>query len=308
MLRYLLLCSAAFPATAGAITIALEPLDQGAGGVGGSGLSSSQWAALQSAAAEWERDLPAYQSGITRGGVTVYAGASSFDGAGGTYAEATVLDTSFEAGFFLATAARVFLDAADAGSLEGARLLQTVWRHELGHALGFGTLWEFNGLVSAGTGRYYGPAGVAAFRAEFLAGASYVPVELGGGPATRDLHWNEVDQGAGLTGITDSLGRDFGHDLMSGWTGPDPSKIFLSNTTLRSFEDLGFTVVPEPKLSFCIISTLMLALRRSNRPSRAKNIRKNPLAKRRSFASLAPQYFAIPHATPISRLFLNSKS
>lgn len=246
MRRSLFLLAAFSPALAGAITIAIQPLDQGAGGVGGSGLTPAQMAVLASAAAGWEQLMPAYQDGITIHGVTVLASVSAFDGAGGTYAEAIVLDTTSEAGYFLATTASIKFDLADLAVLEAASQLQTIARHEMAHALGFGTLWEFNGLASAGTGRYYGPSGVAAFRAEFLPGATFVPVELGGGPATRDLHWNEIDNGTGLTGLTDSFGRDLAHDLMSGWTGPDPTRIFVSNTTLRSFEDLGFAVVPEP--------------------------------------------------------------
>ena len=39
------------------------------------------------------------------------------------------------------------------------------------------------------------------------------------------------------------MNRDFRNELMTGWLNSTP---FLSNTTLQSMRDLGYTVVPEP--------------------------------------------------------------
>lgn len=241
-----------------AFTIAILPIDAGQGGVNGSGFSAGQLAVLQSSANQWEQLITGYQGGITLSGVSISAYAAPFDGAGNTFAEAGPTAFDFQQGLFLSTTGSMQFDSADIGVLEAAGTLQSVMTHEIAHVLGFGTLWSLNGLLVEGSGRYTGSAGVTAYRAEFSPGASFVPVELGGGVATRDLHWNEVDGGLSNTGITDSQGRDFGDEIMTGWTGPTPANRYISQTTLRSFEDLGFTVVPEPSACLLLISTAWL--------------------------------------------------
>ncbi|TWU60547.1 hypothetical protein Poly51_08240 [Rubripirellula tenax] len=147
----------------------------------------------------------------------------------------------------------------DAGSLSA----DTV-KHEIGHALGIGTLWEDNEVYSDGTagnsnrtlaggtpGQYVGAAGLAAYQAEIVgaSGATFVPVELSGGSGTAHGHWNEADNfGQSLTGIVDTMGRDRRDELMTGWASPNMD--FISNTTIGSLYDIGFNVnvqaVPEP--------------------------------------------------------------
>ena len=235
------------------ITITLQLSNVGQGGVNGSGFTPSQHALLQAAAGQWEQLLPGYQTGISLSGVAINAFAAPFDGAGSTFAEAGPTGLDFQQGLFLATSGDMHFDLADLAALEAAGTLHSVMMHEIAHVLGFGTLWSLNGLYLEGSGQYVGAAGVAAYAAEFSPGAFFVPVELGGGPATRDLHWNEVDGGIGLTGITDGLGRDFGNEMMTGWTGPDATARYLSHTSLRSFEDLGFTTVPEPSTALLLL-------------------------------------------------------
>jgi hypothetical protein len=67
----------------------------------------------------------------------------------------------------------------------------------------------------------------------FLPGASFVPVELGGGSGTANGHWDEAD-GGGADGAF-AGGKD---ELMTGWLG---SSTFVSNTTIASFADIGYT-------------------------------------------------------------------
>jgi hypothetical protein len=123
----------------------------------------------------------------------------------------------------------------------------SVIKHEMAHVLGFGTLWETDGLYVHGSGHYTGSFGLAAYRAEFgQPSASYVPVELGGGAGTADGHWNEVDNGGGNAGITDAKGRDMRYELMTGWLNTPASSLFLSNTSIQSFRDLGYTVAAVP--------------------------------------------------------------
>jgi hypothetical protein len=238
------------------ITITLQLSDVGQGGVNGSGFTPSQHALLEDAASQWEQLLPGYQAGISLSGVAINAFAAPFDGVGSTFAEAGPTGLDFQQGLFLATSGDMHFDLADLAALEAAGTLHSVMMHEIAHVLGFGTLWSLNGLYVEGSGQYVGSAGVAAYAAEFSPGASFVPVELGGSPASRDLHWNEVDGGLGLTGITDALGRDFGNEMMTAWTGPDASARYLSDTSLRSFEDLGFTTIPEPSTALLLLAAV----------------------------------------------------
>ncbi|HXF95235.1 MAG TPA: leishmanolysin-related zinc metalloendopeptidase [Gemmatimonadales bacterium] len=102
----------------------------------------------------------------------------------------------------------MLFDTADVASLEGVGLFDEVILHEMGHVLGFGSLWALRRLLSDGGGsdpHFVGPQGRRAF--DRVGGAGYtggqkVPVENSGGPGTRDVHWRE---------------SVFGHELMTGF-------------------------------------------------------------------------------------------
>jgi hypothetical protein len=126
------------------------------------------------------------------------------------------------------------LDTDDLDQLQTAGLLQTVILHEMGHALGYGTIWNVLNLLadpslSGGTDPHFtGGQATAAFNA--AGGGSYVaslkvPVENTGGPGTADAHWRE---------------SVFGNELMTGFVqaGVNP----LSRVTVGSMEDLGYSV------------------------------------------------------------------
>ncbi len=167
-------------------------------------------------------------------------------------------------------------------------------RHEIGHALGIGTLWEDNQVYSDGIagnsnrtlasgvpGQYIGANGLAAFQAEFIPGAAFIPVELDGGDGTRDGHWNEVldysvalenqagfdshpgDGAAAPTVLSGpNAGQSLDNELM---TGRLSGSGFLSNTTIQSLRDIGFTVaIPEPS-SLLLVSLSSFTLLRRKR-------------------------------------------
>src|SRR5690606_3571755 len=109
----------------------------------------------------------------------------------------------------------------------GLNYLDDILAHEIGHALGIGTLWVANGLYVPGSGEYRGQHALRAYRAEFDPHATAVPVELAGGSGTRDLHWNQLMRSSPqegdpddpyslspLTGITDASGRDLALELL----------------------------------------------------------------------------------------------
>lgn len=110
-----------------------------------------------------------------------------------------------------------------------------------------------NNLYDSATFQYTGAAALAQYQTEFgQAGATFIPIEQGGGPGTAGGHWDEVDGGAAPTGITDAFGNDMQNELMTGWLN---APTFISDMTIASFQDLGYQVnfaandaqnVPEP--------------------------------------------------------------
>lgn len=167
----------------------------------------------------------------------------------------------------------------DAGPLS----LDTI-KHEIGHALGFGTLWEDNEVYNDGIagnsyrtlpggtpGEYVGAAALAAYQSEFVgqSGVTFVPVELGGGEGTAHGHWDESDDfGQTPTGVVHINGLDRQRELMTGWAYPGDD--FLSNTTIQSLFDIGFnvnnvTAVPEPSSVIMLSAFALVGARRLRR-------------------------------------------
>ena len=135
-------------------------------------------------------------------------------------------------------------DTADVQSLQNSGLLSLVIRHEMGHVVGFGTIWSCDqyGLCllagpasQGGTDPHFvGPQALSAF--DGLGGTSYtggakVPVEncvgqpSSCGAGSIDSHWRE---------------SVFGNELMTSFinTGANP----LSVLTIASMGDEGYTV------------------------------------------------------------------
>jgi hypothetical protein len=119
------------------------------------------------------------------------------------------------------------LDTSDLTSVEQAGLLDDVILHEIGHALGIGTVWD-DLLTGAGGNdpRFTGAGAVAEYRTLRGSGTpTSVPVENQGGQGTRDGHWREAT---------------FGRELMTGYInrGSNP----LSRMTIASLADLGYRI------------------------------------------------------------------
>jgi hypothetical protein len=129
----------------------------------------------------------------------------------------------------------MLLDSDDLVDVEDEGLLPELILHEMGHVLGFGSVWTLRGLLANaslpptnGTDPHF--TGLQA-RAEFdaIGGDTYVgnkvPVENTGGAGTADGHWRETV---------------FENELMTGFInlGANP----LSRVTLASLADLGYGV------------------------------------------------------------------
>jgi len=231
------------------------------------GLTATQETIFGDAATFWENHVTGYQPGINGiNGITIAASGSYIDGVNGILGQAGPTAVAYRAGYTLSTTGTMAFDTADLANMESNGSLYDVILHEMAHVMGFGTLWTYNGVYSTGTGEYTGANALATYQSEFnQLGAAYVPVELGGSPGTANGHWDENNNGGGLTGITDSLGRDMRDELMTGWLN-NSANLFVSQTTLASFTDIGFVAVPEPTaMALVVIGVVGIGLRRRQR-------------------------------------------
>ncbi len=123
------------------------------------------------------------------------------------------------------------LDEYDLLGITNQELVTGLIQHEMGHILGFGTLWradlfdlvEGTNDTIANDPRYTGEAAVAEYRG-VVGSATSIPVENTGGQGTENSHWRE---------------SVFGNELMTGYANQN---MFLSKMTIASFEDLGYQV------------------------------------------------------------------
>lgn len=129
----------------------------------------------------------------------------------------------------------VEVDTADVGG--GS--LETIVLHEIGHVLGFGTLWNFRGGDAVGPYQlledpgsddptFIGPFAIEKFLE--IGGDRFdgepVPVANQGGQGTRDSHWRE---------------SVFGNELMTGFLNPNIANP-MSSVTVASLADQYYSV------------------------------------------------------------------
>jgi hypothetical protein len=172
----------------------------------------------------------------TISGLVIYASIDSIDGRGKILAEAgpCYIRTSNGQNDYRTSIGIIKIDSADINTLAGSGNLQEVITHEMMHVVGFGTFWDSTStklLINYGSNvSYIGAGGIAGCKA--IGGnticASSVPVEgTQGADGTINSHWRE---------------STFGNELMTGFinSGTNP----LSVMSIRSLEDLGYTVNP----------------------------------------------------------------
>lgn len=147
-------------------------------------------------------------------------------------------------------------DTADLDQLEADGFLQNVILHEMGHVLGIGTLWAFQGLLADASlpsdpadppivgadPHFTGSQAIDAF--DNAGGVTYVasakvPVEDTNGPGTADAHWRE---------------SVFDNELMTGFIGTGQSP--LSRITIASLADQGYAVDLAAADSYSLIFAL----------------------------------------------------
>lgn len=191
----------------------------------GSGVSQAITDAFNAAKAKWEGII----TGVTAAAgsvdnVQIDATISPIDGVGKILGQAG--PTALQSSTLLPTKGVMQFDSADLTNLAASGSLGDVVFHEMGHVLGFGTVWATKHL-SGGTAadpRFLGTNAISAYQA--LGGTALtVPLENVGGAGTAGAHWRE---------------SIFSNEVMTGYlnSGINP----VSTITIASMADLGYSV------------------------------------------------------------------
>ena len=200
-------------------------------------LTPAQQSAFQRAASTWQRvvvgDLPNVvdpETGATVDDIWIVAAGPTIDGVGGILGQAG--PTNLRPGMTgLPWKGVMEFDFADLAQMEKDGILNGVILHEMGHVLGFGSLWQRSGLVSGlGTPNptYIGLNARREYRTTFgLTGVPSVPVENTGGQGTFGVHWRE---------------SVFVNELMTGYAELAGVPMPLSRITVGAMQDLGYVV------------------------------------------------------------------
>ena len=199
------------------------------------GLSQSQQSIFDSASSRWSEiitsDLPRVQlaNGEIIDDVRIDAQAVNIDGDSGILGQAG--PTQLRPDSFLPATGLMRFDSADLTRLEVENSLEDVIIHEMGHVLGFGTLWssQFLNLITGEGSNNPVFNGINAAEAYKVLtknnSVSSVPLANTGGQGTRDGHWRE---------------SIFIDELMTGFINPGENPI--SQLTIAAFEDMGYSV------------------------------------------------------------------
>ena len=219
------------------------------------GLTLQQQNAFKKAADRWTHvivgDLPAVQvDGELIDDVLILAQGVAIDGPGRILGQAGpthLRPAAAGASAYIPAKGIMSFDTADLKAMQQQGTLNDVITHEMGHVLGFGTIWTPKKLLkgSATTNpTFSGKNAMSEYKGlRHLAGrATQVPVENMGGPGTRDSHWRE---------------SVFGNELMSGYIGAAGNP--LSRLTVASLWDLGYVVNFDAAEPYQLPDLLMLA-------------------------------------------------
>jgi hypothetical protein len=201
--------------------------------------------ALERAAARWMSTITAHSGtsvvrldagacGATTPAVTesvrdvvVFVRVTPIDGQGEILASALPCAVHEESG--LPVVARITFDSSDVAQYIANDFVDLIATHELGHALGFGTVWESRGLVTGwGTinPQFVGASAAREYVQAFGSSSpGIVPLENTGGAGTVNRHWRS---------------SVFPAETMKGFI--EASSAPLSRITVGAMEDIGYHV------------------------------------------------------------------
>ena len=201
-----------------------------------SSLTTAQQAVFQQAATRWQQiitgdllDVTDPSTGQIIDDLWIVATAPAIDGAGGILGQAG--PTDFRAGpRGLPWKGMMEFDSADLVAMQSDGTFSKVIQHEMGHVLGFGTLWAGFNLVSGLTTAnptYTGANALREYKSIFATPATSVPVENVGGAGSAGGHWRE---------------SVFDTELMTSIAENTGTAMPISRITVGQFADLGYTV------------------------------------------------------------------
>lgn len=117
------------------------------------------------------------------------------------------------------------LDSDDLATYD-ANLVDDVIFHEIGHILGFGTLFSYQDLVTGN--EYTGQNANDAYQAAYEQATTPLLLEDQGGPGTAGGHWEET------------TGYMQGDEIMTGYIN---DQNWLSTVSIAAYEDLGYDTI-----------------------------------------------------------------
>lgn len=168
--------------------------------------------------------------------VRITAAIASIDGAGGVLGFAgptTLRSYTGSKPYAIPDTAFMQFDSDDVVLFQQLGLFDDIVRHEMAHALGFGSLWTDNRLNLGPLGHYTGAFALKQFRTEARKpNAFFVPVEQLGGGGTAGAHWDSAEP------FFYDPDRNAG-DVMLGFITDAPT---VSETTWAAFADLWYKV------------------------------------------------------------------
>jgi hypothetical protein len=194
-----------------------------------------------------------FPSGTTSiDGITIFATIGTIDGPGGVLGRAGPCAFSYSGstpssfGQMMPRAGQMIFDSEDLQPMVDDGSLERVILHEMGHVLGLGTLWNQFRIGSAGDvnndPRYVGVNGIAGYR-QIGGLRSNIPLANTGSTGTANAHWRE---------------STFEDELMTGYaSGAMP----VSAMTVKSLEDLGYTVDESKAEGYSILAAQQNALK-----------------------------------------------
>ena len=201
-----------------------------------SSLTTAQQAVFQQAATRWQQiitgdllDVTDPSTGQIIDDLWIVATAPAIDGLNGILGQAG--PTDFRAGpRGLPWKGTMEFDSADLVAMQSDGTFNKVIQHEMGHVLGFGTLWAGFNLVSGLTTAnptYTGANALREYKSIFATPATSVPVENVGGVGSAGSHWRE---------------SVFDTELMTSIAENTGTAMPISRITVGQFADLGYTV------------------------------------------------------------------
>jgi len=198
------------------------------------GLDDQQMRAFSEAAAAWNAILKDSVSffpnvwtdiGIVKG-IVIDASGARIDGRLGILGQAGPTMFQIINGKKFPRRGTMEFDIADLKMMTDDGSLGAVIKHEMGHVLGIGTLWD--SFVTTGNDpRYSGPRALSMYKEVLNGKEASIPLEDTGGMGTKGSHWRE---------------SVFDTELMTGYAENGKDRMQLSVMTIAVLEDLGYKV------------------------------------------------------------------